>query len=105
MNKLKAINDSILFQFVEKIIGNKFQETTSSGFIIMENEDKQLKSARWGKVLSVGNNVKSEDIVVDEYVLIEPLMWTTHLMFNNEKIWRTSESKILATSTECPLTL
>lgn len=102
-NRLTAIKDSIIFQFVQKTVGDHFQEMTASGFTIMENKEKQLKIARWGKVLSVGKAVKSPEIVEGAYILIEPLMWTPNLAVEGEKIWRTTEEKVMCVADECPI--
>lgn len=102
-NRLTAIKDSIIFQFVQKTVGDHFQEMTASGFTIMENKEKQLNVARWAKVLSVGKGVKSTEIVEGSYILIEPLMWTPNLAVEGEKIWRTSEGKVMCIADECPI--
>lgn len=101
LKKLKPINDRIIFVFLQNIEGSQFQETTKSGIQIIESKDKQLKGARWGKVISVGENVSSE-IYEGLYILIEPLSWTLHVEFQREKFWNTSEDRILAVSTESP---
>ena len=101
--KLKAIRDGIIFQFVQQTVGDHFQEVTASGFTIMENKEKQLKIPRWAKVLAVGKGVKSKEIKVGSYILIEPLMWTTNLAIEGAKIWRTSESKVMCVADECPI--
>ena len=101
LKKLQPINDRIIFTFLQDTRGNIFRETTKSGLQIIENSDKQLKNARWGKVVSVGAEVSSE-IYPDLFILLDPLGWTLHVEFENEKFWNTSESKILAITTELP---
>jgi len=101
LSKLRALNDTIIFVFVQDTAGNMFHEQTKSGIAYIENKDKQLKSARWGKVVKTGKDVSSE-IANGQYVLIEPLMWTTHMAHEGEKFWVTSEDKILAIAEENP---
>lgn len=103
MHKLKVLNNSILFEFIQQTINGQFSETTSFGLAIIESKDKQLKTPRWGKVLSVGSKVKETDIQEGTYILVEPLMWTTNLEFEGSKVWRTTEDKVLAISTVNPL--
>ena len=102
LNKLKAINDRIIFKFVQDTTGNMFHEKTKSGFIIIEKADKQLKTARWCQVYKIGKEV-SEEIYPGLYILVENLMWTQHLLFEGEKFWTTTEEKVLAVSDELPI--
>ena len=102
LNKIKALNDRIIFKFVQETVGGKFEEKTKSGFLIIEGADKQLKAPRWGQVYKIGRDVSS-DITPGMYILIENLMWTEHVVFEGEKLWTTSEEKVLAVSDEMPL--
>lgn len=99
--ELRPLNNKIIFTFTQDTTGNMFREQTKFGIAIIENKDKQLKSARWGKVMQVGKTV-SEEIAIGQYILIEPLMWTTHLEHDGVKFWVTSEEKVLAVADEAP---
>lgn len=99
LNKLRALNKQIIFTFLQDTSGNYFHETTKTGLVLLENKDKQLKPARWGKVERIGKDVSSE-IKIGDFILIEPLMWTTHLAFEGEKFWVTSEDKVMCVSEE-----
>lgn len=99
LNKLKALNDRIIFKFVQETVGGKFVEKTKSNFVIIEGADKQLKAPRWGIAYKVGKDV-SEDIKEGTYILIENLMWTEHVVFEGEKMWTTAEEKVIAVSDE-----
>lgn len=102
LNKLKAIKDKIIFKFIQDTTGNMFHEVTKSGFHIIEKADKQLKTARWAQAYKVGNTV-CDDIKAGTYILIENLMWTQHVTFEGEKMWTTTEEKVLAVSDELPI--
>jgi co-chaperonin GroES (HSP10) len=97
LKDLKALNNKIIFQFLQDTTGGQFHETTRHGIVIMENNDKQLNVSRWAKVVKAGPRV-SEDISVGDYVLIEALQWTTHIIWNREKFWMTTDEKIMAVS-------
>lgn len=104
LKKLKVLHDKILFKFLQDTTGNMFHEKTKFGFSIIENKDKQLKSPRWAQVIKAGKDV-SEDIYPKLYILIEPLMWTTHIEYEGEKIWLTTEEKVIAVSDEIPIAI
>ena len=101
LKKLKPLNDRILFTFLQDTRGNQFRETTKFGLQIIEDKDKQMKTPRWGVVISVGEDVSSE-ITEGLYVLIDPLGWTLNVEFENEKFWNTSEERVIAVTTERP---
>lgn len=103
LKNLKALNDKIIFKFVQDTAGNMFRETTKSGITVMENKEKQLQAPRWGVVVTVGKDVSAE-IYEGLYILVEPLMWTLHLEYDSEKFWVTSEPKVLAVSDTEPTT-
>lgn len=91
--KLKPLDKDILFVFIDEIINGKFVEKHNT-FILGQSEDKTIKNPRWGKVVAIGPNVCSE-ITIGAKILIEPLMWTKGLVFDNIKVWKTDESKII----------
>ncbi len=93
--KLRAIGNAVLFQFVEKIKNGQIVDETKSGIILNANVTEQHKP-RWGRVLSVGPDVKEE---LFEYILIEPLKWTNSITFEGESFWQTDDEKILLTAT------
>ena len=93
--KLKILGNKIIFKFVQDITDGKFKAETNWGFQIKTQNDDP-KFARWGKVSHVGPEV--HDVKVDDYVLIEPLMWTTYMELDNAKVWGTNRDKIIAVS-------
>lgn len=76
-----------------------FVPSTKSGIIMTNQDASHNHTPKWGKVIKKGPNV-SEDIVVGQYVLIEPLQWTLGTKFEGVQMWKTDESKIIAMSTE-----
>lgn len=98
---IKAIEDGIIFQFVEDTMGGGFENATNWGFVI-QNKTEDVKQPRWGKVLEVGPKVKH--VSVGQYIFIEKLMWTTALTIENydTKFWKTNESHVLCTSDSFP---
>lgn len=92
---LKPLGNSFLFSFFSTTSGGKFIER-NRGRIILTNQDltDQGKSARWGKVLAIGDKVKG--IAVGDIVLIEALQWTTEVKYEGKSYWKSDDSKVLA---------
>ena len=97
---LRPIHNHIIFQFIDPIIGRFFGGTTDAGLFLTASQEGSATEPRWGKVYALGHECSDE--LSGAYkqeqieVLIEPLMWTQGFHFNEEKYWRTDESKILA---------
>lgn len=100
--KIRPIGKSIIFQFVDETHGKYLGRTSRSGILIATGTSDQ-KEPKWGKVLAIGNEVT--EVNADQYILIEPLQWTVGLYVDEERIWRTDESKVLAVSDERVLTV
>lgn len=94
MSKLKALNYSIIFQFLEQT-DNALSNKTDWGFEIKDGK-KDLQVPRWGKVISTGKDVKI--VKETDYILIEPLMWTLQIEVDKEKYWSTNETKVIFTT-------
>jgi co-chaperonin GroES (HSP10) len=100
--ELRPLNNTVLFQHMDQTTGQSgsFSERTRSGLIIPKLQSTQ-KGERWGKVVAVGPDVHG--VEPGEFILIEPLMWTEHEVFEGEKIWKTNDTKILlVTDDESP---
>lgn len=102
MDNLKLIENKVAFTFLEDSEHNGFSQTTASGIIVKQDEEQQVKQARWGEVVSCAPSVT--EVAVGDYILIEPLGWTTALELEEveiDKFWMTTEDRIMAvTSTE-----
>lgn len=96
---VRPIESGILFQFVEDTQNGSFENATDWGFVIKNRVDDP-KSPRWGKVLKVGPDV--EYVVEGDYILIEKLMWTSNMTYENVKFWKTNEEHVLIVSKEKP---
>lgn len=92
---LKAINRDFLFQFTDDTAEGRFFQKAKSG-IILTNQDmeSQAKFARWGKVVSVGDNVTV--VNVGDLVLIDYGKWTTAMRWEDVKYWRSNEEFVCA---------
>lgn len=95
MSALKPLTDGFLFVFCSETAGGQFIEK-NSGQIILTNRDldSQGKFARWGKVVSVGEDVT--DFGVGDIVLIEALKWTRGFDYEGGRYWKSDQSKVLA---------
>lgn len=97
--KLRILGNKIIFKFVQEVTNGKFTANTDWGFQLKTHND-DAKYARWGEVIDLGPEVT--DVKVGEFVLIEPLMWTTHMEIDNVKVWGTNRDKIVAVSKSEP---
>ena len=92
---LRPLGKAFLFSFFNTTYGGKFVER-SRGKIILTNQDlaDQASSARWGKVLAIGEEV--EAFGVGDIVLIENLQWTIEMKFEGSSYWKSDETKVIA---------
>lgn len=97
---LRALNNTILFQFVTETSGSqgRFSDRTSSGIFIARTSDSTQKIARWGKVTHIGPDVVG--INVGEFVYIEPLMWSFGTEVDGVKLWKTDDTKVIAVTSD-----
>lgn len=92
---LIPLKDSFLFEFTNETKDGKFIEKSKAGIILTNlNMDAQAENARWGKVLAAGPEVT--DFVVGDLVLIERGMWTTAIEYEEQKYWKSDQSKVCA---------
>lgn len=91
---LRPLGKSIIFVFEGvDMTGNKFQETTKSGILIVDTYDHTIKEPRWGTVVSVGKDV--EDVEPGQVILIEPLRWTEGFDVDGIHAWMTTEKDVI----------
>ena len=100
---LRAINNDIIFEFIQKLESGTFVNKTEWGLEI-KNQVEDVKQPKWGKVLHIGPDVDA-DIKIDQYVLIEALMWTNKVSYAGYDFWKTNDSKIIAISEKKPTNL
>lgn len=95
---LRPLNNNVMFKFLDSTGGQKgrFHGTTLSGIIIPPTVNNQ-KIARWGVVVAKGPKAEVE---VGDYILIEALMWMEGVKFEDELIWKTDDTKILAVTND-----
>ena len=99
---IKPLHECFIFQFTDDAAEGSFITNTRSG-IVLTNQDKQENNkARWAKVLRVGKDVTM--FKPDEYVLIEPLMWTTAMTVDDIKYWKSEQSKVMAVTDDPSMT-
>ena len=102
--KIKAIKNRVL---VEKI--EKGERKTAGGIVLPDDNGKDHGiRARWGKVFSVGPDVKA-DVKVGEWICVEHGRWTRPLEIHDEEtnelkvLWGIEEESILLVSDEQPV--
>lgn len=90
----------ILFTFTNDLWNGTVSNTTKWGFEYQVSTAGVEQPARWGLVHAVGEDVTK--VKPGQYIYIEPLMWTEYQVYNDRKIWWTSELKVLGVSDEAP---
>lgn len=98
-SEVKVLEDGIIFKFLEDTSSGAFQNATNWGFIV-KDRDNDVQYPRWGQALTVGRKVKY--VVPGDYILIENLQWTNALHYEEDKFWKTNESKVLLVSKDKP---
>jgi len=96
--KLKPLLDDILFVFNDTIERGNFVETYGRIYL-GRSQEGTIRKPRWGKVLAIGPDV-SDEISEGDNILIEPLMWTPGLEYDDVKIWKTAEHKVIGVAEE-----
>lgn len=98
--KLKALNNTFVFTFVDKVNakGEFERETTESGIVLKSNFDESAKSPRWVKVVTAGEDCKV--IKPGMLVLLPNLRWTISTKFLGERVWRSDEEQAAAYQSE-----
>lgn len=104
MSQIKPLGNTVLFVFLDQTGGAQgaFSERTRSGLIIPTTKSTQ-KDHRWGKVIAVGPKV--DGVSPGDYVLIEALMWMEGVKVDDQKLWKTDDSKILMVTDDESLTV
>lgn len=101
---LTPLFNGILFVFLDDFKKGRFQEKTDWGFHIPGDHENTSKQGRWGKVLAVGPDVRSEDVETGDYIFVEPLMWTQGIEHDDTQVWKTDSTKVMLVSKEQPTT-
>jgi co-chaperonin GroES (HSP10) len=92
--KLKPLNDSIIFEFLDEIRDGHFVTKTSFGLVLpTKNVDLNSNLPRWGKVHEVGPDVK--EVNVGDLILVEPLRWTDSFKFEDKRYCKTIEKEVM----------
>lgn len=90
------INNNIIFTFVDRVNskGEFEQDSTPAGILLNASFDDSAKSPRWVNVVAVGS--KCTAIKPGDQVLLPNLRWTSHIKFDDKKLWRSDESQAVA---------
>lgn len=94
-SELQPLHDQIIFQFMEDTTQGRFNSKTSSGILIVDQNDKQVDFNRWGKIIDIGPNVT--DFECGDMILIEKLCWTNSFILPSGRYWVTNQPSVLAT--------
>jgi co-chaperonin GroES (HSP10) len=99
MTLIRPLGNNVMFRFLDHTGGAKgrFTDTHRSGIILVPSVASQ-KVARWGEVLAVGPKV--DGVVPGDYILIEALMWMEGTKVDDQPMWKTDDSKILAVTND-----
>ncbi|MBT9138551.1 MAG: hypothetical protein DDT31_01117 [Syntrophomonadaceae bacterium] len=94
MTTIHPLRNNIIFKFLDSTSGSKgaFTEAPVSRIIIPRTNNTQ-KVSRWAQVVAAGPN---SEVVPGDFILIEALMWMEGVKLDNDKVWKTDDSKVLA---------
>ncbi len=93
--KIKPLNDSIIFEFLDTISAGHFATKTKSGIILgNKNANENAQTPRWGKVHAIGPDVV--DVKVGDFILIEALRWTLGFKLDDQNLSKTVEKEVMA---------
>jgi hypothetical protein len=96
---LIPISNAFLFQFTDTVKDGMLANKNAGKILITEaNVAEQGDFARWGLVKAIGPEVTQ--FSVGDYVLIGPGRWTTRFVWEEEELWKSDESEVLAVGTE-----
>ena len=96
---IEAIKNHIIFKFVEDVTQSRFVNSSEAGFIISSLDGNQTLYPRWGEVISAGP--EATEVKAGDFILIEPCKWTLgYYVEKTDRIWKTDEDCIIATSDE-----
>lgn len=99
MTTIRPLKNNVIFKFLEDTFGAKgafIEKATAMGIIIPATNSTQ-KVARWGQVVAAGPEA---DLQPGDYILIEALMWMEGVKVDDEKVWKTDSSKVLAVTND-----
>ena len=94
LSELEALNDQIIFEFIEDTKNGQFNVVSAGGLLVREVSHKQVDYCRWGRVLSVGPKVT--EFKEGQIVLIDKLRWTSGFLVTDKEYWITTDKEILA---------
>lgn len=102
---LRPLRNVVLFQFMDDTSGSRgrFSERTTGSIIIPVLDSTQHKTNRWGRVVAVGPEV--DGVEPGDFVLIEALQWTRGTVLEEQKLWKTDDTKILAVTNDEQVTV
>jgi co-chaperonin GroES (HSP10) len=95
MATLHPLNNVVMFKFLEDTGGQKgrFHEQVRASGIIIPTTVGAQKVHRWGQVFAAGPKAEVKE---GDYILVEALMWMEGIKWEDGKVWKTDDSKILA---------
>ena len=96
--KIRALGDSILFEFVDESRHGMFAPKLSDTILVTTPTIDKQDDARWGIVVAAGPEV-GEEIEIGKFILIDSLKWTTGVnVGDGKKVWKTTYPHVSAIS-------
>ena len=98
MTTIRPLRNNVIFKFLDERTNElgAFIEKSLSGIIIPRTKSTQ-KVHRWGVVVAAG---PVAEVIEGDYILIEGLMWMEGVKVDDEMVWKTDDSKILAVTND-----
>lgn len=94
---IRPLRNVVMFEFLDETIGAKgaFVPSSYGSRIALVAGQSLQKSNRWGRVLAVGPDA---GVKVNDFILIEGLMWMEGTTIDGVKMWKTDDSKIIVST-------
>jgi len=97
---VRPLHNRIIFAFLDQVSNGMFEDHTVSGIYLGGIKDLTSKSPRWGVVLTIGPEIKDPEIVPGALIMIDALRWTDGVVYNDVKIWMTTEKDVVLISSD-----
>ena len=97
---LRPLGNNVMFKFLDETAGAKGGFVEKHGMLIIPQTRSTQKVARWGEVVALGPKAEEAGLKVGDFILIEALMWMEGVKFEDQKIWKTDDSKVLAVTND-----
>ena len=98
---LKCIGNVVMIKFIDDTGGHqgRFHGTAGSGIMVVASAAQQKKH-RWAQIKALGPEAEKDGLAVDDYVLVESMMWMEANTIGGDRWNKTDPSRIIAVTND-----